>query len=97
MVLPVSVALKVGVEPLTALSKASFNVIVTDEVALPLAVTGPVPVIVEYVLATEPAVKVTVPSLFAIGVAIERVLTSAFVEANVQVAIPEASVALQAP
>ena len=50
-VVPVSVALKVGVKPGTKLAKASLRVMVTVDVAEPFAVVGVVPVIVE-VLAT---------------------------------------------
>jgi hypothetical protein len=70
---------------------------VTVEVAEPSATTGPVPVIVEGAAAGAPAVKVTVPSAFTIGVAMESVFTSAFVEVNVQTESPAASVAEQAP
>ncbi len=45
---PVSVAEKRGVTPETTLPLASFSVIVTVEVAVPFATTGPVPVIVEF-------------------------------------------------
>ena len=95
--MPVSVAEKVGVWPATTLSKASFNVTVTVDVAAPLATTGPVPLMVEKVAATLPATKLTVPSALMIGVAIERVLSSALVEARVQVETPEALVAEQDP
>jgi hypothetical protein len=95
-VLPVPLKLKVGVEPLTGLLKASNNVMVTVEVAVSLAITGPVPVMVDVAAAMAPAVKVTVPSAFTIGVAIDNVLISAFVEVNVQVATPLAFVAEQA-
>jgi len=46
---------------------------------------------------TAPAVKITVPSDFTTGVAMERVFVSALVEASVQVEIPEALVELQVP
>ena len=94
---PVSVALKVGTTPLTLLLYKSLRVIVTVEKAVPLAVTGPVPVIVELAATALPALKITVPSALITGVAIERVLVSAFVEASVQVETPEALVALQDP
>jgi len=94
---PVSVAEKVGVDPATGLLLVSRNVMVTVEVADPLAVTGPVPVIFELAATGEPAVKTTVPSALIIGVAIERVFVSAFVEASVQVETPEALVAEQEP
>jgi hypothetical protein len=89
-------ALKIGVSPLTGLLKASKRVTVTVDVATPLAITGPEPVMLEVATAGAPAVNVTVPSAFTIGVAIESVLISAFVEVMVQVATPLASVAEQA-
>ncbi len=46
MLLPVSVALKVGVTPAIAVFEKSFKVIVTVEVEVPFATTEPVPVIV---------------------------------------------------
>lgn len=70
---------------------------VTVEVAEPLATTGLVPVIVEFTATAAPAVKVTDPSAFTTGVAIERVLTSADVDESVQVDTPEALVEEQAP
>jgi len=70
---------------------------VTVEVATPFATTGLVPVIVELAATAEPAVKVTVPPLFTTGVAIESVLTSAFVDASVHVDTPDAFVAEHAP
>lgn len=42
-----SVAVKVGVTPLTPLLEASWSVMVTVEVATPFAITGPLPTIVE--------------------------------------------------
>ena len=83
--------MKAGVSPETKLLNASLKVIVIDEVAVPLAVTEPVPEIVEKVLAAAPGVNTT----FTVaapdaptGVAIARVLVSATVEAKVQVEIP---------
>jgi multidrug efflux pump subunit AcrA (membrane-fusion protein) len=76
---------------------ASFKVIVTVEEAIPLAMTGPVPVIVEFTATAAPAVKRTVPSDFETGVTIESVLVSAASEVKEQVAIPEASLAEHAP
>ena len=96
-VFPEPVAEKVGVEPLIGLLNWSKIVIDTVEVATPSATTGPVPVMVEVATAGAPAVKVTVPSAFTIGVAIESVFTSALVEVNVQTESPEASVAEHAP
>jgi hypothetical protein len=95
-VLPVPEALKTGVVPTTTLLLASRKVTVTAEVATPSAVTGPVPVMVEFATAAAPAVKVMVPSDFTTGVAIARVLTSALVDFTVHVASPLASVTLQA-
>ncbi len=92
-VLFVPLVLKVGVVPITGLLKASKSVTVTVDVATPFATTGPEPVMVEVATAAAPAVNVTVPSAFTIGVAIESVLISAFVEANVQVDSPLALVA----
>jgi len=88
----VSVAEKVGVSPGSALLLASFKVIVIVEAAVPSAVTGPVPVIVEFAIEAEPDVKVTVPPLFTTGVAIDRVLTPADVDFIVQVDTPNAFV-----
>jgi hypothetical protein len=92
-VLPVPLKLKVGVVPLTGLLNASSNVMVTVDVAVSSAITGPVPVMVDVAAAIAPAVKVTVPSAFTTGVAMERVFNSAFVEVNVHVATPLAFVA----
>ena len=61
---------------------------VTVEVALPLAVMFEVPVILEYVPDADPATKVTVPPAIAMGVNRERVFTSCWVEAKVQVDTP---------
>jgi hypothetical protein len=94
---PVSVAPNVGVWPDTGLLLASLRVTVTVEVATPSAVTGVVPVIVEFTATAAPAVKTTVPSALMTGVAMERVLVSALLEAKVQVATPEAFVIEQVP
>jgi hypothetical protein len=67
-VVAVSVAENVGVSPDTGLLDASLRVIVTVDVAVPLATTGPVPVIVELMAIAAPAVKVTVPSALMTGV-----------------------------
>lgn len=90
--LPALVALNVGVVPMTALLLLSMRVMVTVEVATLSATTGPVPVIVEFATAAASAVKVTVPSAFTNGVAMESVLISALVELKVHVASPEAFV-----
>ena len=89
-VVPVFVAVKVGINPTTGLLKISFKVMVTEEVATPLAVTGPVPVIPEFTATAAPEVNTTEPSVFATGVRIERVLVSALVDERVQVETPEA-------
>lgn len=87
-VLPVPLKLKVGVEPLTGLLKASKRVMVTVDVAVLSAMTGPVPVIVDVAAAIAPAMNVTVPSALITGVAMDKVLVSAFVEVSVHVATP---------
>ena len=97
LVVPVLVALKVGVWPGTGLLLASLRVIVTVDVAVPFAKTGLVPVIVELAATADPAVKTTVPSAFTTGVAIDNVLVSGVVDARVQVETPEAFVTEQAP
>ena len=63
------------------------------DVAEPSATTGDVPTILELTATGEPAVNVTVLPIFVMGVAIERVFTSAVVEVIVQVEAPVASVA----
>ena len=97
MVVPVSVAVKVGTVPTTELLLMSFSVMVTVEVATLLATTGPVPVIEEFAATAPPAVKTTVPSALATGVAIESVLVSAIVELRVHVETPLAFELLQVP
>ena len=94
---PVFVAVNVGVEPETALLFASFRTMVTVELAVPSAMTGPVPEMVEFAATADPAVKVTVPPAFTTGVAMESVFTSALVDFNVQVDVPVASVEEQVP
>mgnify|MGYP000437965096 CR=1 FL=1 len=95
-VVPVPLAVKVGVVPTTELLLLSFNVMVTVDVATPSATTEPVPVMLELEIEAASAVKVTIPSAFTNGVAIESVLISALVLASVHVASPEASVTEQA-
>ena len=68
-----SVAENVGVWPGTGLLFTSLSVTVIVEVAVPSATTGDVPVIVEVAATGEPATKVTVPSAFTIGVAMESI------------------------
>lgn len=97
MVDPVSVAPKVGTIPGTALLAASFRVIVTVDVAVPSATTGVVPEIVELTATAEPGVNTTVVPALTTGVTIERTLLSAYVEARVQVEIPDESVAEHVP
>lgn len=63
----------------------------TVEVETPSAVTGPVPVIEEFAASAGPAVNMTVPSAFVIGVAIVRVFNSAFVELSEHEETPVAS------
>jgi hypothetical protein len=75
----------------------SLSVIVTVEVAVPLATTGPVPVIVEFAATAAPPVKVTVPSDLVTGEVMESVFTSALDDLSVQVEIPLALVTLQDP
>ena len=95
--MPVSVALKVGTMPGTALLVASFKVMVTVEVATPLATTEPVPVMVELRATGADASNTTVPSAFDTGVAMLKVFVSAVLDARVQVDTPKAVVELQAP
>ena len=91
------VAAKVGVCPSTGLLAASLRVMVIVEVDTPSAATGPVPEIEEFATETAPTLNRTVPSALLIGVAIERVLSSAVVDFSVQFDAPEASVGEQAP
>ena len=94
---PVLVALKMGVTPEIGLLKRSLRIIEIAEEETPSAFTGVVPAMVVVRLLTLPGLKVTVPSDFETGVAIESVLTSALVEDRVQVEIPEAFVTEQYP
>lgn len=91
---PVSVAAKVGVTPLTRLLFTSRSVIVTVEVATPLAVAGPVPVIVELAATGAPATKLTLPVTLPrpAGVAMLTVFVPLSVEARVATAWPDAFV-----
>lgn len=95
--MPESVAVKVGTTPETGLELASCKTTETVDVAVPSAITGVVPEIEELAATGEPAVKMTVPSAFTTGVAIERVLVSAFVEERLHVEIPNDEVAEQVP
>ena len=94
---PVSVAENVGVIPITGLFDPSLKVMVTVEVATPLAITGPVPVMFEFAATAVPAVKTTVPPVFETGAVIESVFVSAVSELKVQVESPDAFVAEQEP
>ncbi len=95
---PVSVALKVGVVPGIGLLFASLRVIVTVEVATPSAVTGLVPAINDWVAETGPGEKVTVADpVTPMGDVICRVFTSAEVEERVHDETPLVLVAEQAP
>lgn len=97
MVEPEFVAAKVGVAPETGLLLLSRSVIVTVEVLTPSAMTGPVPVIEEVPAKADPAVNVTEPSAFTIGVSIWSVLTSARVDLRRHVERPVALVAEHGP
>ena len=87
---------KVGVIPEIGLLFKSIKVIVTVEVVEPSATIELVPVMVELATTAAPATKVTAPSALEIGVAMDKVLTSAFVEVMVQVETPEPLVEEQA-
>jgi hypothetical protein len=89
-VLPVLVAVKVGTTPLTALLFTSIKVIVTVELEVPSAATGPEPVIVEFAALLASAVKLTFPPECKTGEVISRVFTSALVDFKVQVDAPVA-------
>jgi hypothetical protein len=94
---PVSVASKSGTIPATGLLFESFNVIVTVESVDPSAVTGDVPVTVEFAEVGSEDENVTIEPVTATGEVNWSVLSSAFVEARVHAELPETSVALQAP
>ena len=93
---PVLVAVKVGVTPPTAALFASFKVIVTLAVAVPFATTGPpLTEIVECAELTEPAAKTTELLSVAGGVKGEvmlKILVSPTVDFNVQLDTPDALV-----
>lgn len=93
----VSVALKIGETPETGLLNASLKIIEIEEEEIPSAFTGVVPEIVVVKLLTLPGLKITMPSVFAIGLTIESVLTSALIEERVHVEIPDAFVTEHAP
>jgi len=95
--LPVPEAVKVGTTlGAIALLLASFKVIVMLAVAVPLAVTGLIPAIVEFPALALPPVKTTVPPERETGVTIESVLVSALSELKVQTETPLAFVDEQA-
>lgn len=86
--MPVLVAANVGTtEGEIPLLLASFKVIVTVEVAVPFAVMGLLPVMLEFPAAAAPPVKTTVPPVTA-GEVKKRVLVSATVDFRVQVDTP---------
>lgn len=89
--------MKMGVTPSMGFPKASARETVMNETETPSALTGDVPMMSELAALGAPAVKVTVPSAFETGVAIDSVLISAFVDAKVQLDSPEALVAEQVP
>jgi len=91
------VAENVGTVPGMVLLFTSLRVMVTVEVARPLATTGPVPVMLELAATAAPGVKTTVPSALLTGVTMLKVLDSAFVDVKVQVDTPEEFVLEQVP
>jgi hypothetical protein len=93
----VFVAEKVGVTPETGLLNVSLRVIVIVEVSTPSATTGVVPVILEFPASGPVGWKTTLLPVTATGDINCNVLVSAVVDASVQVEIPEALVAEQAP
>ena len=70
---------------------------VTVEVATPLAITGPVPTMLEFAATTGPGAKTTVPPVRLTGLVSESVLVSAVVEERVHVEIPLELLLEQAP
>jgi hypothetical protein len=76
---------------------ASRIVMVTPAVSIPFALVGVVALMVEVKSEAGPGLKVTLEPVLTTGLAMESVLTSAFVEARVHVDIPLAFVALQVP
>lgn len=82
---------------MTGKFKLSFRVMVMVEVVVPSAVTGPVPVMVEFAATAEPVAKTTVPPVTATGVKRLRVFVWAVVEAREQIEIPLISVVLHVP
>jgi hypothetical protein len=92
----VLVALKIGMTPLIGFEKASLSEIVMKETDTPSALTGLVPTISDFVASAEPAMKLTVPPVLVNGEDMVNVFVSAFVDFNVHVDAPVASVRLQA-
>lgn len=66
----------------------SLSEIVTVEVDIPSATTGPVPDMSEFAATAAPAVKLTVPPTLETGVSIESVFISALSELRVHVEAP---------
>jgi hypothetical protein len=98
-VAPVSVAVNVGIIPRIGLLKASFNVIVTLDEAIPSATVKPLAMIVDVVELGAPTTKVTVVEAMEVvaGVRTRTVLTSALVDFKVQVEFPLESVVVHNP
>ncbi len=93
--LPLPVAVKVGVVPLMGFELASVRVIEIVEVDRPSAGMGPVPEIEP--LEVMPGVNVTLLPVLLTGVKIESILGSAKVDFKRQVETPLTLVALHAP
>ncbi len=86
---PESVAVKVGTIPEIGFEAASLSVIVTVEVAVPLAMIFVVPVIVDCREEAAPGEKTTLSPVLTTGEVILRVLVSALREVILQKEIPE--------
>ncbi len=95
IVLPLPVAEKVGVTPLTGRRLASVKVIETIEEEVPLAIVGPVPEIVP--LAALGSVNKTSPPAKLMGVNKDKVFSSAWVDLRLQIATPTVFVVEQSP
>ncbi len=92
----VLVALKIGITPLIGFEKASLREIVMNDTETPSALTGLVPTISDFVASADPGMKFTFPPALVNGEDIVNVFVSAFVDFNVHVDEPDASVKLQA-
>ena len=90
-------ASNVGTIPDMVFMKASFRVIVIDEVEVPSGLVGPVPVIEELATDAGPAIKRMAPPDLETGVKICGILLSALVDLSEQDETPLASVAVQLP